>query len=63
MAELADAEDLKSSDGDILWVQVPPAPLDSRAQGARFSFQIIHYWLIQFTREMVGDYVFKFLHP
>ena len=26
VAELADAEDLKSSDGDILWVQVPPAP-------------------------------------
>lgn len=27
MAELADAEDLKSSGSDTLWVQVPPAPL------------------------------------
>jgi hypothetical protein len=26
VAELADAEDLKSSGGDTLWVQVPPAP-------------------------------------
>ncbi len=25
MAELADAEDLKSSDGDIVWVRPPPA--------------------------------------
>jgi alanine-alpha-ketoisovalerate/valine-pyruvate aminotransferase len=27
VAELADAEDLKSSGGDTLWVQVPLAPL------------------------------------
>lgn len=27
VAELADAEDLKSSGGDTLWVQVPPALL------------------------------------
>ncbi len=26
VAELADAEDLKSSGGDTLWVQVPLAP-------------------------------------
>jgi hypothetical protein len=29
VAELADAEDLKSSGGDTLWVQVPPAPLNT----------------------------------
>jgi hypothetical protein len=38
VAELADAEDLKSSDGDILWVQVPPALPENRAPSARFSF-------------------------
>jgi hypothetical protein len=26
VAELADAGDLKSSGGDTLWVQLPPAP-------------------------------------
>jgi integrase/recombinase XerD len=40
VAELADAEDLKSSGRNTLWVQVPPAPLECRAYGDLADFTV-----------------------
>ena len=52
VAELADAEDLKSSGGDTLWVQVPLAP-QSRNEKLRFflsspSHRVLNQQFFQF---------------
>ena len=57
VAELADAEDLKSSGGDTLWVQVPPAPLLGVTADHWFNTCVLthfvrqdsHRWLLGFA--------------
>ena len=38
VAELADAEDLKSSEGDLVWVRIPPALLSCEKDPRKNSF-------------------------
>lgn len=40
MAEPVDASDLKSGDGNIVWVQVPLAPSEKRSAAAALFFCI-----------------------
>jgi hypothetical protein len=49
VAELADAGDLKSSEGNLLWVRLPPALLDFPSKSAQFVrvFGIVDFYLAQ----------------
>jgi hypothetical protein len=44
VAELADAADLKSAEGDLLWVQVPPAlQIRNAFRGADYFFKFVKF--------------------
>jgi hypothetical protein len=51
---MADAEDLKSSEGSLLWVQVPPAPQE-KSEGripSHFFFLLFPWKLFHFQAGM-----------